>query len=186
MSAGRKGFTLVEMIVTCLIVGILTAFGLARYTKNLEYNKAKDAAGVMIMVGTANRMYALAHNNTYLTGKLTNPGCAAYGTACLGTGNNVCDLIACGYLAQNDWDSMPYEIAALANETACPMVGSNTTPMVACAKRRGGGPWNPPYSAWGYYMYSDGRFMCFWDTGGCICPTGSVPDCNSRSPPKPY
>lgn len=168
-SRARQGFTLIEIVVTCIMIAIAIGYATLSYLRSLEMRRAEAAAGVMKMVGMANRMYAGAHSGNYLTGVLTNAGCAAYGAACRGTGNDVCDLFTCGYLVQDNWDYMPYQVAAAANAASC--LGMNGTQLVACVRRCTDGasyictPPRPsnltiktqvpasPYRNWGYTLW---------------------------------
>jgi prepilin-type N-terminal cleavage/methylation domain-containing protein len=96
----RKGFTLLELIVVVLIIGILSAFAVPQYMRSLENNKAEDSAALLAMVSTTNRMYAMDHGNQYTVGTLTN-SCNSQ-TACPASGGatDPCSLVSCKYLAQ--------------------------------------------------------------------------------------
>src|SRR4051794_24336707 len=102
----RKGFTLLELVVVILIIGILAAFAVPQYMKSLENNKADDAAALINMVATTNRMYALDHGGSYVSGTLTNA--CNNDTNCPDNTSPQCSLIACKYLAPTDWSSKPY------------------------------------------------------------------------------
>lgn len=154
-----RGFTLVELLVTVLIVGILAAFGVPQYLKTVENSKADDAASLVAIIGTQNRIYAVAHDSTYTRGTLSN---ACNSASCVGGATPpACDLVACGYLARQDWNSKPWIFATddgSASPTTCTagtfsLTGAN---FVSCAARRPGA--NSPYNTWGYGYHLTGDF----------------------------
>ncbi|MHB2025274.1 MAG: prepilin-type N-terminal cleavage/methylation domain-containing protein [Elusimicrobiota bacterium] len=156
-AAWRAGFTLVELMVVVIIIGIIASFAIPYYIKAEEMSKANDGSATAGMVATANRMYAVDHQGNYLSGQLTDALCN--GNACLancGSCGNACDLIGCGYLSAEDWDSKPYEVQAVAN-SGCSLAGmgacSGSANYAACVTRRtGGSPGTnmSPYNQWGY------------------------------------
>lgn len=97
-----SGFTLIELLVVVLIIGVLAAMGLTQYSKTMEVARADDALAATKSIANANRMYALDHNGTYLSGNLSS--CAPDGTSttCNGTAASACDLLYCNYLARQD------------------------------------------------------------------------------------
>ncbi len=165
-----SGFTLVELIVVVMIVGVLAAFAVPQYVRTVENSKLDDALAIVQMVGTTNRMYALEHSNTYLSGKLTGSSCNT-GT-CPTTGTTACDLVRCQYLAGQNWDASPYEVwAAPGNAacTGCPASGN----AVACAKRRAGaspGTNNGSYTSWGWAVNAQGTVTACSSGGGQPSP----------------
>lgn len=154
-----RGFTLVELIVVVLIVGVLAAFAVPQYVKTVETSKRDEALALAQMVGTTNRMYALDHNNALLSGELAgsscNTACCPDAAGCM-TAVGACNLVQCRYLAAQDWDKNPYRVWAVANKacTGCP--GSAN---VACVKRRSGaspGTSNNKYTSWGWAVDGEG------------------------------
>ena len=152
-----KGFTLIELIVVVMIIGILAAFGIPQYMKTIESSKAEDAAALAAMIATTNRMYALDHSNTFTGGTLTT---ACSSASCTG-GGGACQLVACKYLSSQDWDNKPYQFAsddpsssALCTAAPYSITGSN---IAACTVRRAGAM--SPYNGWGYGVDTTGAVI---------------------------
>lgn len=154
MAKSAKGFTLMELLVTVLIVGILAAFAVPQYMKSLETTKADDAAALVKMAGTANRMYALDHNGVWANGTIDN---TCNSGACTG-GSGGCELVRCKYLAAQNWDQKAYVLtanngAAAASATCGGVTFASSAQWAACVTRRTGaapGTDTAPYNAWGY------------------------------------
>ncbi|MCM8821227.1 MAG: prepilin-type N-terminal cleavage/methylation domain-containing protein [Candidatus Omnitrophica bacterium] len=68
----EKGFTLVELMVVVIIVGILASVAVPIYRANIKKAMASEGAALLGSVLTAQRIY-YAENNTYTTTK-TNLG----------------------------------------------------------------------------------------------------------------
>jgi prepilin-type N-terminal cleavage/methylation domain-containing protein len=62
----RKGFTLVELAVVIVIIGVLAAFGVPRFLKSVERSKAAEAFQYLSAVRAAQERY-LAKEGTYTT-----------------------------------------------------------------------------------------------------------------------
>ncbi len=62
----RKGFTLVELAVVIVIIGVLAAFGVPRFLKSVERSKASEAFQYLSAVRAAQERY-LAKEGIYAT-----------------------------------------------------------------------------------------------------------------------
>ena len=149
MKNKRTGFTLIELVVVVLIIGILTSISMPYYYKTIETSKATDSLALGHMLGNAYRMYLLDNPGDTLSGSLSND---CNGKKCADA-SGACKLVACSYVAQQDWDSSSYIYS----------VGGSCG-GAACTKRDGG---SGNYSGWGYNFGMD---------GSCT-PQGGAPDC---------
>src|ERR1700760_4860545 len=66
LSRPRSGFTLVELAVVIVIIGVLAAFGVPRFIKSVERSKAAEAFEYLSSVRTAQERYQ-AQYGTYAT-----------------------------------------------------------------------------------------------------------------------
>jgi len=57
ISGTRKGFTLVELAVVIVIIGVLAAFGVPRFLKSVERTKASEAFAYLAAVRSAQERY---------------------------------------------------------------------------------------------------------------------------------
>jgi type IV pilus assembly protein PilA len=63
-SKTRKGFTLVELAVVIVIIGVLAAFGVPKFLNSVEKSKAAEAFNYLSTVQSAEERY-LAQNGVY-------------------------------------------------------------------------------------------------------------------------
>jgi len=153
----RAGFTLLELLVVVLIIGILSALSIPQYNKTVESAKADDAGGVVKMIGQTNRMFRLDNGNYVSNGTLSDTCNSA---TCVNGSFDRCQLIACNYLASQKWTDQPYYFQA-GRSVSCGLSSScGAATAIACARRQGG---SSPYSSWGYIFCSDGTIA--YDTG---------------------
>jgi len=74
MKLGRKGFTMVELLIVLLIVGILAAVAAPLYLAQTDRARASEAVGALSLIRQAERDYFTRHN-VYIavgTGNLAN------------------------------------------------------------------------------------------------------------------
>ncbi|MFA6004618.1 MAG: hypothetical protein WC881_11185, partial [Elusimicrobiota bacterium] len=114
----------------------------------------QTAVSTLIMIGTANRMYALDHNGTYLTGIFSN---ASNSTTCSSGSHPLSNLVGCKYIASDDWNNKDYIFTAADDAAA--------TNYVARASRRSGA-----YSSWAYTMNKNSAVTCSPACGGTNGP----------------
>lgn len=62
--SARKGFTLVELAVVIVIIGVLAAFGVPRFLKSVERSKASEAYAYLSAIRAAQERYH-AREGTY-------------------------------------------------------------------------------------------------------------------------
>ena len=63
-TGSRKGFTLVELAVVIVIIGVLAAFGVPQFLKSVERSKAAEAFNYLAAVRSAQERY-LAKEGVY-------------------------------------------------------------------------------------------------------------------------
>jgi len=176
-SARRGGFTLIELLVVVLIVGVLAAFAIPQLIRTMESTKADDAAGIVKMIATANRMYFIDHARYTNNSSQLTTACGAVG--CDATKYDACQLVACKYLGSMDWDSKAYSFYTCDGTGANCCGVANITPttantqVVACAKRKNDA--QQKYTNWGYSATVTGQMGYYPGDGTPSNPSAPKP-----------
>ena len=129
-SKSRKGFTLVELAVVIVIIGVLAAFGVPRFLVSVERSKAAESFGYLSAVRDSQERYQ-AQNGTYASDLTTlditqsNPTYFSVGTCTATDTTWTCTLTrqgaTAGYAAytvtftQNGFDATNSTIPAVIN-----------------------------------------------------------------------
>ena len=160
MKKNRKGFTLIELVIVTVILGIMASMAIPFYLKSVETSKAGDAVAIGHMLANSYRMYLV--DNPAAGARLTGAITDACNTGACNTGNppanygdtTGCRLVRCNYIAKQSWSASAY------NFTVNPGVPN----IVTVARKTGVSPGTNTngYNTWGY-TFSD------MSTGGAGC-----------------
>jgi len=63
----RRGYTLMEVLMALVIIGIIAAFALPQYTKTMEQTYWRQARDILMTIYWGEKYYALFNGGTYLT-----------------------------------------------------------------------------------------------------------------------
>ena len=151
MKSVRKGFTLIELMVVVIILGILASMSMPYYSKTVETSKATDAVAIGHLLGSAYRMFQIDNPGASLSGAVDN-NCNS--GACSTGDSSACRLVRCNYVAKQDWTNSSYSFS----------VGASCGGNAACVDRIDTGS---QFDSWGY---------SFNLAGGCSALNGA-PSC---------
>ncbi|MDP2866002.1 MAG: prepilin-type N-terminal cleavage/methylation domain-containing protein, partial [Elusimicrobiota bacterium] len=134
MKSTRKGFTLIELVVVTLIMGILASLSMPYYHRTVETSKATDAVAIGHLLSSAYRIFQVDNPNVALNGSITD---SCNSGNCVTTPNpgdtSACRLVRCNYVARQDRANPSYTFTLSAGG-------------VSVARSGGAGP----YATWGY------------------------------------
>jgi Tfp pilus assembly protein PilE len=160
---------LIELVVTCLVIGVLSSFAVPQYLSTIENGKADDAVALVNMIGTTNKMFALDHGGFYVSGQFPASTCGSAGVCpanvAAAVTNAACTLVFCKYLADQDFSGKAYTYYACDPGTGAG--GGNCAATYVAGAHRLASAY-APYNGWYYLMNSGGTITA---NGGAAPPT---------------
>lgn len=149
----RKGFTLIELVVVTLIMGILASMSMPYYHRTVETSKATDAVAIGHLLISAYRIFQVDNPGVALNGSVTD---SCNSGACSNGDTSACRLTRCNYVAKQDRANPSYTYTLSAGGVA--------------VTRSGG---SGDYATWGYAFNMIG--VCSPTGGSASKPTPSCP-----------
>jgi prepilin-type N-terminal cleavage/methylation domain-containing protein len=61
----KRGFTLIEIVLVVVLIGILAAFAMTNYVAIKEKALNRQAKGILLLIRAAERNYRMEYNNYY-------------------------------------------------------------------------------------------------------------------------
>jgi|GEM_PF-1817158 len=107
----RKGFTLAEVLVVVVIVGVLAAIAVPSFNKTIEASRATDAENTGEQIRTALKGLYLGGNSSNFTGdfdSLTGAACPATRVP-----TNLSEVVSCGLIPNQTWTALPYKFTVM-------------------------------------------------------------------------
>lgn len=149
----RSGFTLTELLITVLIVGILASAAVPSMQKTMEANRATDAISTMFSIASAQKSCRVDN--------ITNQDGACPSTQIT---NESHFLVAGEYIPNRDWANLPYSFTTCTSNKC-----SFTSPPVSVA---GGGGLeastaNKKGGTLGTYYVDNGKCVNVWGVDYC-------------------
>ncbi|MEF3280172.1 MAG: prepilin-type N-terminal cleavage/methylation domain-containing protein [Elusimicrobiota bacterium] len=149
----KKGFTLVELLIVVLIIGILATIATPLYRKTIETSKATNALSLLNAIANANKMFWL-DNGSYTTGKVDD--------------NH--PLVKNVYVStRGEWNTDQWKYCAC-NTVNCGQCGGPCpgNGIIACAWNNS--PLGAPYNTWRFEIQANGTCMAY-GTNNIGCPS---------------
>ncbi len=72
LTQNKSGFTLLEIIIVVIIVGVLASLALPKFFSTVEYSRAQEALGAIATVRGGLERYYVSRGNTYVSATTAN------------------------------------------------------------------------------------------------------------------